>query len=60
MKYGLRTLLLIAAVVLFVLALFMDENWSDLVALGLAATAASFVVDDLGIAIPGGTRRTGV
>lgn len=56
MKYGLRTLLLLAAVVLFVIALFSDENWSDLVALGLAATAASFVVDDLGLAIPGGDR----
>jgi hypothetical protein len=59
MKYGLRTLLLLAAVVLFVIALFSDANYADLLALGLAAMAASFVVDDLGIAIPG-QRRTGV
>jgi hypothetical protein len=46
MNIGLRSILILAAVVLFVIAIFVDENWSDLVALGLAAFAASFVADD--------------
>jgi hypothetical protein len=56
MNIGLRSILILAAVVLFVLALFIDDNYGDLVALGLAAFAASFVADEL---IGGGlTRRT--
>ena len=47
MNLGLRAILLIAAVVLFVIGLFADENWTDLTSLGLAAFAASFVVGDL-------------
>jgi hypothetical protein len=46
MNIGLRSILILAAVVLFVLAIFIDDNYSDLVALGLAAFAASFVADD--------------
>ena len=47
MNIGLRSILILAAVVLFVLALFIDDNYSDLIALGLAAFAASFVADDI-------------
>ncbi len=46
MNLGLRAILLIAAVVLFVIAVFVD-NPTDLWSLGLAAFAASFVVGDL-------------
>ena len=48
MSFGLRTILLLAAVVLFVIAIFTDDNWSDLVALGLAAFAGAFLADALG------------
>ena len=50
MNLGFRTILLFAAVVLFVIAVFSDENWADLVALGLAAFAGAFLSDALGYA----------
>jgi hypothetical protein len=49
MNLGLRTILLLAAVVLFVLAVFTD-NPSDLWSLGLAAFAGAFLSDALGFA----------
>lgn len=48
MNFGLRTLLLIAATLLFLFAVFSDSNWSDLMAWGLALFAFSFVLGDLG------------
>ena len=45
---GVRTILLLAAVVLFVLAVFMDDNYGDLLALGLAAFAGAFLSDAMG------------
>ena len=48
MNFGLRTILLVAAVVLFLLALFLDENYNDLLALGLLAFAGAFLVEGLG------------
>lgn len=54
---GLRGLLLIVAIILFVVAVFSDTNWSDLVAWGLAAFAASFLVGDLNVGSVGGGRR---
>ena len=53
-----RTLLLLAAVVLFVVAVFSDVHYSDFLALGLACTAAAFVVDELGLTTGFGARRT--
>ncbi len=50
MNFGLRTILLAAAVVLFLIALFSDENYSDLLALGLMAFAGAFLVEGLGLA----------
>ncbi|MBA3476544.1 MAG: hypothetical protein H0T10_07315 [Actinobacteria bacterium] len=50
MNLGLRTILLIAAVVLFVICVFAEENYADLLALGLAAFAAAFLSDALGYA----------
>jgi len=49
MKLGLGSLLVVVAVVLFVLAFLSDSRQGDMLALGLAAFAASFVVDTLGI-----------
>jgi hypothetical protein len=48
MNFGVRTILLLAAVVLFVIALFSDENYADLLALGLAAFAGAFLAEGLG------------
>jgi len=45
-----RVSLLLVAVVLFVLAVFSDENYSDFLALGLAAFAGSFLATTLGYA----------
>lgn len=50
MNLGLRTILLLAAVVLFVIAVFSTENYGDLLALGLAAFAGAFLSDALGYA----------
>lgn len=47
MALGLRTLLLIAAVALFVISVFVD-NPSDWWALGLACTAGAFLAESLG------------
>ena len=52
MTLGLRSILLIVAVVLFLIAAVADGG-SDMIAFGLAAFAASFVVGDL----PMGDRR---
>ena len=59
MKFGLGAILLLVAVVLFVLAVFSDENYSDFLALGLAAFAGSFLATSLGYADRtfGGSRR---
>ena len=51
MNLGLRTILLLVAVVLFVLGVFMDEgNFDELLFLGLAAFAGAFLSDALGYA----------
>jgi membrane protein DedA with SNARE-associated domain len=51
MNFGVRTILLLAAVVLFVLGVFMDEgNFDELLFLGLAAFAGAFLSDALGYA----------
>ena len=49
MKLGLGSILCVVAVILFVFAFLSDDNYADMLALGLAAFAASFVVDTLGI-----------
>ena len=60
MKLGLRTLLVIVAVVCFVIAIFSDVHWPDWIAIGLACWAGSFLVADLGWDRPmgGGRSRT--
>jgi hypothetical protein len=49
MRFGLRAILLIVAIVMFVLAVIVDESAFDLVALGLALVAGSLLVGDLGL-----------
>jgi hypothetical protein len=46
---GLRGVLLILAIILFVIAVFSDIHQGDYIAWGLAATAAAFLVEELGI-----------
>lgn len=50
MNITVRSILLAVAVVLFILALLIDDNYTDLLVLGLAAFAGAFLVDDLGVA----------
>jgi hypothetical protein len=58
MTFGVRTILLLVAVVFFVLAVFSDTRWPDMIGLGLAAFAGAFLSDALGYADRtfGGTR----
>ena len=46
MSIGLRSILLLAAVVVFLVAIFGDKNTLDWIAAGLALFAASFFVSD--------------
>lgn len=59
MNLGLRTILLLVAVVLFVIAVFSDTRWPDMIGLGLAAFAGAFLSDAMGWAdrTVGNTRR---
>jgi hypothetical protein len=57
MNITVRTILLAAAVVLFVIGLFVGEGDVDeLLLLGLAAFAGAWLVDDLGVGGRIGTR----
>lgn len=58
MNLDLRTILLAVAVVLFVVAAFSTTHWDDLIAWGLAAFAAAFLVAEANIGGFGrGNRR---
>ena len=56
MKIGLRVILLVAAIVCFVIAIFSTTHAFDLLALGLALTTAAVLVRDLGMDTMGGRR----
>ena len=56
-NFGVRTLLLMLATLVFVLAVFVDDNYADLIAWGLAAIAFSFLLADLGWDRKYGSRR---
>lgn len=49
MNLGPRILFIGLAAVLFVLAVFMEDNYSDLLALGLAALAVGLIIDEVGV-----------
>jgi hypothetical protein len=55
---GVRGLLLVLAVILFVIAVFSDVHQGDLIAWGLAATAGALLVEELGINTRFGPRRS--
>jgi hypothetical protein len=60
MNLGLRAILLAVAILLFVIAVFSDSSYADLLAWGLAATAAALLVEELGLGTRinmGGSRR---
>jgi hypothetical protein len=46
---GVRGLLLVIAIVLFVIGVFSDVHQLDLICWGLAVTAAALLVEELGI-----------
>ena len=57
-NYGVRSLLLLLAALLFILAVFDEGNWDDFVASGLAVFALSYVLADLGWDRRYGSRST--
>jgi hypothetical protein len=50
MTIGLRGLLLVLAMILFIVAALDNDNFTDLVAIGLAVFAGAFIVDETGVA----------
>jgi hypothetical protein len=56
-NFGVRTLLLLLATIVFVLAVFVEDDYADLLAWGLAALAFSFVLADIGWDRKYGSRR---
>jgi hypothetical protein len=57
MRLKVKAILLIAAVLVFVLALFDVGNVSKMTLAGLALLAGAFLVEDLGIGRRRGLRR---
>jgi hypothetical protein len=57
MSLGPRILFIGVAAVLFILAVFIEENYADLLALGLAALAVGLIIDELGIGRFGSRQR---
>jgi hypothetical protein len=47
-NFGVRTLLLLLATIVFILAVFVEDDYADLLAWGLAALSASFLLADIG------------
>jgi hypothetical protein len=63
MQLGLRAILLVATIILFVVAAITNgENAFDFLVLGLACVAGAFVVEEVGVGGAGrftGGRRSG-
>jgi hypothetical protein len=59
MNIGLRGLLFLLATILFIVAALNNDNFTDLVSIGLAIFAAAFVVEETGFGRNLGTRRVG-
>ena len=57
MRIGLREVLLLLAVVLFIVAAISDTSSSDLLLFGLAAFAAAFLLGDVDLGRWGRGRR---
>jgi sorbitol-specific phosphotransferase system component IIBC len=58
MNLGLRAILVIAAVVCFIIAIFSDLHQGDWIAIGLACWAGSILVGEMGWDRSIGRRRT--
>ena len=58
MNLGVRTLLFIAAIVCFVIAIFSDVHWPDWMAIGLICSVGAFLVAEMGWDRPLGTTTT--
>jgi hypothetical protein len=56
-NFGVRTLLLLLATLVFVLAVWDEGDYADLIAWGLAALAFSFLLADIGWDRKYGSRR---
>lgn len=48
LRFGLRSMLLIVATLMFLLALLLNENAFDVAMIGLAALSGAMLVGDLG------------
>jgi hypothetical protein len=59
MKIGLRGLLFLLATILFVVAALNDDNFTDLVAVGLAVLAGGFLAEETGLGSMFSSRRVG-
>ncbi len=57
MNVGLRALLVLAALVLLIIAIFSDLHQGDLIAAGLACYVGAVLVGDLGLDRALGGRR---
>ena len=60
MNLGLRTLLFIAAIICFFIAIFSDVHWPDWIAIGLICSVGAILVAELGFdrQLGAGTTRT--
>jgi Na+/citrate or Na+/malate symporter len=58
MTFGLRTLLLLIAVIVFIVAALSEDHQGDLIASGLAVFAAGFLISEIGWDRKYGPRRT--
>jgi hypothetical protein len=58
MNIGIRTILFIAAIVCFIIAIFSDVHWPDWTAIGLICTVGGFLVAEMGWDRSFSTRRT--
>jgi hypothetical protein len=61
MQLGLRAILLAVAILMFVIGVFSTLHQGDFVCWGIAATAAAFLVEELGLGTRinlGGPRST--
>jgi hypothetical protein len=59
MTLGLKTLMQLLAVILFIVAALNNDNFTDLVSVGLAIFAGAFLVEDTGFGRRLGSRRVG-
>ncbi len=49
LRFGLRSLLLVVATLMFVLAVVVDEDAFDVAMIGLACLSGAFLVGELGV-----------